>query len=57
MPLLDLILKDLSKSISDSLIEFTENRPYSSQEDAYSAGVAHAQEGAEKYLREIFPDK
>ena len=53
MPLIDLIIQDLHKEINDHLDEaFTGD----GADGAYNAGVVDASEGAEAYLRKIFPD-
>jgi len=50
MPLIDLIIVDLHKEIDDYVEENLETA------GSYSAGVNDAREGAEAYLRKIFPD-
>lgn len=50
MPLIDLIIQDLHKEIDDHIGDNVE------VDDMYDAGVADAREGAELYLRKIFPD-
>jgi hypothetical protein len=57
MPLIDLIIQDLQKEINDTVMSDIEPDQYSSQEEAYWAGVADASEGAEAYVRAIFPSK
>lgn len=56
MPLFDLILKDLNQAIDDELLSAVDSDQFSHQEDAYYAGAESARQGAEKYLREIFPE-
>lgn len=52
MPLVDLIIQDLKKSISDSSGTMPED---TSIIETYWKGVEDATKGAEKYVREIFP--
>lgn len=54
MPLIDLIIQDLHKEISDSYDP--ESAVELDELDAYRLGAQHASEGAEAYLRKIFPD-
>ena len=55
MPLIDLIIQDLHKEINDTVMDDIEPDQYGSQEEAYLAGVGDASEGAEAYVRAIFP--
>lgn len=57
MPLVDLIIQDLHKKINDSVLgeDQVESDSFTSQVEAYRVGARDAAEGAELYLREIFP--